>query len=160
MSSQAGATAAVCRNVSAASNVSSNCSPPARHFCREGYAAATMTEIAARAEAPISSLYQFFPPGSTRGHFGPKPCRVAHRNLEASRLRHGISPPRPSSRVSLECCRLTRGRAATLTDRSPNGRAYASGDISLSAAQAYRLDLRARSPTLSAGARGTVCCGS
>src|ERR1700754_1580043 len=30
-------------------------------FAEHGYAAATMTEIAARAQAPIGSLYQFFP---------------------------------------------------------------------------------------------------
>lgn len=30
-------------------------------FAERGYAAATMTEIAARAKAPIGSLYQFFP---------------------------------------------------------------------------------------------------
>src|SRR6266436_175152 len=30
-------------------------------FAEKGYAAATMTEIAARAGAPIGSLYQFFP---------------------------------------------------------------------------------------------------
>jgi AcrR family transcriptional regulator len=30
-------------------------------FAERGYAAATMTEIAARAQAPIGSLYQFFP---------------------------------------------------------------------------------------------------
>ena len=30
-------------------------------FAEKGYAAATMTEIAARADAPIGSLYQFFP---------------------------------------------------------------------------------------------------
>ena len=30
-------------------------------FAEKGYATATMTEIAARAEAPIGSLYQFFP---------------------------------------------------------------------------------------------------
>src|ERR1700678_4190981 len=30
-------------------------------FAKKGYEAATMTEIAARAGAPIGSLYQFFP---------------------------------------------------------------------------------------------------
>ncbi|MEJ1960626.1 MAG: helix-turn-helix domain-containing protein [Gammaproteobacteria bacterium] len=30
-------------------------------FAEKGYEAATMTEIAARAGAPIGSLYQFFP---------------------------------------------------------------------------------------------------
>src|SRR5260370_41412174 len=30
-------------------------------FAEKGYEAATMTEIAARARAPIGSLYQFFP---------------------------------------------------------------------------------------------------
>src|ERR1700743_2654516 len=30
-------------------------------FAEKGYEAATMTEIAARAAAPIGSLYQFFP---------------------------------------------------------------------------------------------------
>src|SRR5882762_2443308 len=30
-------------------------------FTEKGYEAATMTEIAARADAPIGSLYQFFP---------------------------------------------------------------------------------------------------
>src|ERR1700739_5084110 len=35
--------------------------PAAAVFAEKGYEAATMTEIAARAGAPIGSLYQFFP---------------------------------------------------------------------------------------------------
>src|SRR5580700_10899327 len=34
-------------------------------FAEKGYEAATMTEIAARAGAPIGSLYQFFPAKET-----------------------------------------------------------------------------------------------
>src|SRR6202042_2715396 len=62
MSSQAGAAAAVLpKRQRGKQRVAELLAPGAAVFAEKGYAAATMTEIAARAEAPIGSLYQFFP---------------------------------------------------------------------------------------------------
>src|SRR5260370_35552232 len=62
MSSQAGAAAAVLpKRQRGKQRVAELLAAGAAVFAEKGYAAATMTEIAARAEAPIGSLYQFFP---------------------------------------------------------------------------------------------------
>src|SRR5258705_10489068 len=62
MSSQAGATAAVLpKRQRGKQRVAELLAAGAAVFAEKGYAAATMTEIAARAAAPIGSLYQFFP---------------------------------------------------------------------------------------------------
>src|SRR6202453_808928 len=61
MSSQAGATAVLPKRQRGKQRVAELLAAGAAVFAERGYAAATMTEIAARAEAPIGSLYQFFP---------------------------------------------------------------------------------------------------
>src|ERR1700724_2500005 len=62
MSSQAGAAAAVLpKRRRGKQRVAELLAAGAAVFAEKGYAAATMTEIAARAEAPIGSFYQFFP---------------------------------------------------------------------------------------------------
>src|ERR1700677_2598427 len=62
MSSQAGAAAAVLpKRQRGKQRVAELLAAGAAVFAEKGYAAATMTEIAARAGAPIGSLYQFFP---------------------------------------------------------------------------------------------------
>src|SRR5271155_1091367 len=62
MSSQAGAAAAVLpKRQRGKRRVAELLAAGAEVFAEKGYAAATMTEIAARAGAPIGSLYQFFP---------------------------------------------------------------------------------------------------
>src|SRR5258708_9032332 len=62
MSSHAGAAAAVLpKRQRGKQRVAELLAAGAAVFAEKGYAAATMTEIAARAEAPIGSLYQFFP---------------------------------------------------------------------------------------------------
>src|SRR6201981_3353114 len=62
MSSQAGAAAAVLpKRQRGKQRVAELLAAGAAVFAEKGYAAATMTEIAARAAAPIGSLYQFFP---------------------------------------------------------------------------------------------------
>src|ERR1700684_4433432 len=62
MSSQAGAAAAVLpKRQRGKQRVAELLAAGAEVFAEKGYAAATMTEIAARAGAPIGSLYQFFP---------------------------------------------------------------------------------------------------
>ena len=62
MSSQAGTAAAVLpKRQRGKQRVAELLAAGAAVFAEKGYAAATMTEIAARAEAPIGSLYQFFP---------------------------------------------------------------------------------------------------
>jgi AcrR family transcriptional regulator len=50
-------------------------------FAEKGYAAATMTEIAARAQAPIGSLYQFFPNKEALGDALAR--RFGERTVEA-----------------------------------------------------------------------------
>src|ERR1700734_2076868 len=62
MSSQAGAAAAVLpKRQRGKQRVAELPAAGAAVFAEKGFAAATMTEIAARAGAPIGSLYQFFP---------------------------------------------------------------------------------------------------
>ena len=62
MSSQAGTAAAVLpKRQRGKQRVAELLAAGAAVFAEKGYAAATMTEIAARAKAPIGSLYQFFP---------------------------------------------------------------------------------------------------
>src|SRR6202047_4217038 len=62
MSSQAGAAAAVLpKRQRGKQRVAELLAAGAAVFAEKGYAAATMTEVAARAGAPIGSLYQFFP---------------------------------------------------------------------------------------------------
>src|SRR5580693_5604394 len=62
MSSQAGAAAAVLpKRQRGKQRVAELLAAGAVVFAEKGYAVATMTEIAARAKAPIGSLYQFFP---------------------------------------------------------------------------------------------------
>src|ERR1700734_1080626 len=62
MSSQAVATAAVLpKRQRGKQRVAELPAAGAAVFAEKGFAAATMTEIAARAGAPIGSLYQFFP---------------------------------------------------------------------------------------------------
>src|ERR1700722_4854853 len=62
MSSQAGTAAAVLpKRQRGKQRVAELLAAGAAVFAEKGYAAATMTEIAARAGAPIGSLYQFFP---------------------------------------------------------------------------------------------------
>ena len=62
MSSQAGAAVAVLpKRQRGKQRVAELLAAGAAVFAEKGYVAATMTEIAARAEAPIGSLYQFFP---------------------------------------------------------------------------------------------------
>src|ERR1700684_3439170 len=61
MSSQAAATAVLPKRQRGKQRVAELLAAGAAVFAAKGYEAATMTEIAARAEAPIGSLYQFFP---------------------------------------------------------------------------------------------------
>src|ERR1700735_3664795 len=62
MSSQTGSAAAVLpKRQRGKQRVAELLAAGAAVFAEKGYAAATMTEIAARAGAPIGSLYQFFP---------------------------------------------------------------------------------------------------
>jgi AcrR family transcriptional regulator len=61
MSSQAGATAVLPKRQRGKQRVAELLAAGAAVFAEKGYAVATMTEIAARAKAPIGSLYQFFP---------------------------------------------------------------------------------------------------
>src|ERR1700677_2906416 len=61
MSSQAGATAVLPKRQRGKQRVAELLAAGAAVFAEKGYAVATMTEIAARAGAPIGSLYQFFP---------------------------------------------------------------------------------------------------
>src|SRR6202042_2703586 len=61
MSSQAAATAILPKRQRGKQRVAELLAAGAAVFAEKGYAVATMTEIAARAKAPIGSLYQFFP---------------------------------------------------------------------------------------------------
>ena len=61
MSSQAGATAVLPKRQRGKQRVAQLLAAGAAVFAEKGYSVATMTEIAARAKAPIGSLYQFFP---------------------------------------------------------------------------------------------------
>src|ERR1700729_4515280 len=61
MSSQAAATAILPKRERGKQRVAELLAAGAAVFAEKGYAVATMTEIAARAGAPIGSLYQFFP---------------------------------------------------------------------------------------------------
>src|ERR1700691_1057393 len=61
MSSQAVAAAVLPKRQRGKQRVGALLAAGAAVFAEKGFAAATMTEIAARAGAPIGSLYQFFP---------------------------------------------------------------------------------------------------
>jgi AcrR family transcriptional regulator len=61
MSSHSGATAVLPKRQRGKQRVAELLAAGAAVFAEKGYAVATMTEIAARAKAPIGSLYQFFP---------------------------------------------------------------------------------------------------
>jgi len=62
-------------------------------FAERGYAAATMTEIAARAQAPIGSLYQFFPSKEALGAaLMQRYLALAVAALEAIEARAGALP--------------------------------------------------------------------
>src|SRR5258708_27700980 len=65
MSSQTGAAAAVLpKRQRGKQRVAELLAAGAAVFAEKGYATATMTEIAARAEAPIGSVDQIFPPNA------------------------------------------------------------------------------------------------